>query len=168
MVEYRRLSQNWCFIFCVDQFIRKIFKYHPTHFWEFYTILSMGTAQTLVHLLLKQYFRQTLDEVSDTLRVVHVSILFIGQYWQSISYLQTRRQFVVGEAKKLHTIGPGPALPLGQLGGRLERSLQGAQNPLFSWFPCHSVLLWHVTGRKYWRTVSGQPWMGTHAKMRFK
>jgi len=25
----------------------------------------------------------------------------------------------------------GPTLPLGQLGGRLERSLQGAQNPVF-------------------------------------
>ena len=30
----------------------------------------------------------------------------------------------------------GPALPLRQLGCRLEHRLQGAQKIVFSWFPC--------------------------------
>jgi len=31
-------------------------------------------------------------------------------------------------------------LPTVQLGGRLERSMQGAQNPLLSWFTCPECL----------------------------
>jgi len=37
------------------------------------------------------------------------------------------------------------------IGGRLERSLMRAQNPLLSWFPCPECFPWRVTGTcKYW------------------
>jgi len=38
------------------------------------------------------------------------------------------------------TMQSGPSLPLNQQGSRMERSLQGAQNPLFSWFLCDESL----------------------------
>jgi len=59
---------------------------------------------------------------------------------------QQRVYFVSSKYCSCCSSHAGPALPLGQLGSPLERSLEGTQNPLFSWFPVPNVFVWSVTG----------------------